>query len=775
MHSINLSYDTAGELKRAAAFHQSGRLEKAGFIYSKILSFDPHNSDALHLSGVIAHQQGNNHKAVFLIKRAIDIYSQEPVYYYNLGNALKGAGFFYEAIESYKQAVNLKPDYVEAYNNLGVLYNEQNRQDEAVFCYQKALQINQNYIEAVSNLGKAYADMGRSDEAVECYYRAVRIAPDCAAIYSNAGSILQSLGMLNKAEFFFRKALEIKPDFGEVFNDLGTVLRDRGKIDEAEHCYKKAVDIMPHEPEAYNNLGNLYKVRGFLDAATNCYKKALDIDYNFTEAHYNLGNVFNKKGEYERALSCYRKALQLNPCHANALNMLVRLLQQECAWDELKEPLARLSSLTEKALKQCETAPAMPFLTFSVNSEPEYNYRIARSWASRIQKSVSGLSSGVVFNFKQRKLFKKRIRVAYLSSDFKNHATAHLMLSLFGLHDRERFEIFCYSYGSDDGSIYRKKIQRDSDYFIDISTLSHAEAANRIYADRIDILVDLKGYTEGGKLEISGFHPAPLQVSYLGFPGTTGADFFEYIITDRIVTPPSQRKFFSEEFVYMPHSYQVNDNRQEISAELFDRGGQGLPDDKFVFCSFNAHYKIEPVIFGAWMRILEQVPGSVLWLLRGSAGFRLNIRREAEKRGVDADRLIFAAKLPKNRHLARLRLADLALDTRTVNGHTTTSDALWAGVPVITLQGSHFASRVSSSLLFAIGLPELVAYRLDDYESIAVNLALNPLTLGNVRRELEDNRFTKPLFDTSDFVKNLEAAYLKMWKIYTAGENPRQI
>ncbi len=755
--------------------HQSGRLEEAVCIYSRILSYSPHNSDALHLSGVIAHQQGNNHKAVFLIKRAIDIYSQEPAYYYNLGNALKGAGFFCEALKSYKHALKLNPDYAEAYNNLGVVYNEQNKQDEALICYQKAAQINPDYIEAVCNLGKTYADMRKVKEAFGCYSRAVEIAPGCATIHSTAGSIMQGLGMLSKAEIFLKKALGIKPDFGEALNDLGTVLRDQGKIDAAEQCYRKAIAIMPHEPEAYNNLGTLHKRRGFLDDAADCYQRALKIDYNFSESHYNLGNVFNKKGEYESALSCYREALRFNPCHPNALNMLVRLLQQECAWDELKDPLARLSSLTERALEQGETAPAMPFLTFSISSEPEYNYRVARSWASRIQKSVSGLSSRVVFNFKQRKLFKKRIRVAYLSSDFKNHATAHLMLSLFGLHDRERFEIFCYSYGSDDGSIYRKKIQSDSDYFIDIRTLSHAEAANRIYADRIDILVDLKGYTEGGNLEISGFHPAPLQVSYLGFPGTTGADFFEYIITDRIVTPPCQRKFFSEKIVYMPHSYQVNDNRQEISAELFDRCGQGLPDDKFVFCSFNTHYKIEPVIFGAWMRILEQIPGSVLWLLRGSARFRLNIRREAEKRRIDSGRLIFAAKLPKDQHLARLKLADLALDTRTVNGHTTTSDALWAGVPVITLQGSHFASRVSSSLLFAIGLPELVAYSLDDYESIAVSLALNPLTIGHVRRELEHNRFTKPLFDTSGFVKNLEAVYIKMWKIYTAGENTRQI
>ena len=353
---------------------------------------------------------------------------------------------------------------------------------------------------------------------------------------------------------------------------------------------------------------------------------------------------------------------------------------------------------------------------------------------------------------------------------------AYLMLSLFGLHNRDEFDIFCYSYGEDDGSYYRKRIERDCDKFVDIHNLSYADAAKRIYEGQVDILVDLKGYTAGSKMEICALRPAPVQVRYLGLAGTTGADFFDYIITDRIVTPEDHAQYYSENFVYMPHSYQVNDHNQPISNKDWKRADFGLPDDSFVFCSFNQGYKIDPILFDSWMKILRQVPEGVLWLQQQiNEKAEKNLRQEAEARGVRSSRLIFTKRLPKDEHMARLRLADLALDTRIVNGAATTSDALWVGVPVITLQGGHFASCMSSSILTAIGLSELITHSLVEYEALAVRLAQNRGELQTIRDSLAKNRLTEPLFDTPRFTRNLEKAYKEMWKLFLAGERPRQV
>jgi len=365
--------------------------------------------------------------------------------------------------------------------------------------------------------------------------------------------------------------------------------------------------------------------------------------------------------------------------------------------------------------------------------------------------------------------------VGYLSNNFKNHPTAHLIQGMFRHHNREKFDVFCYSYGEDDKSSYREKIKTECDRFIDVRTLSHAEAAKRIYDDQVDILVDLVGYMKANRLCIPALRPAPVQARWLGMAGTTGADFFDYLITDSIVTPQDHAPFYSETLVYMPHCYQINDNTRAIPNRDLKKADLGLPEDGFIFCSFNTRYKFDPVMFSCWMTILKQVPESVLWVLGGSKTAEKNLRQEAESRGVSCDRLVFAKKLPKDDHMARLCLADLALDTRIVNGAITTSDALWSGVPVLALQGSHFASRMSSSILSAVGLTEMVTHSLHDYEALAVRLANQPDKLYMTRQRLVKNRLTAPLFDTPRFVRDLEKVFKQMWGIYFSGDSPRPI
>ncbi|MGO9675090.1 MAG: UDP-N-acetylglucosamine-peptide N-acetylglucosaminyltransferase [Methylocella sp.] len=360
-----------------------------------------------------------------------------------------------------------------------------------------------------------------------------------------------------------------------------------------------------------------------------------------------------------------------------------------------------------------------------------------------------------------------KIRLGYLSSDFQDHATALLLIETLEAHDRARFDVRAYSYGADDGRTMRKRLQKTFDAFSDVAGLTDVEAARAIHADGIDILVDLKGYTLNARTGILLLHPAPVQVNYLGYPGTLGADVCDYLVTDRFITPPGSAADYSESFAYMPHSYQPH-GRGAALAPKPGRAEMGLPATGFVFCSFNQHYKLTPELFGLWCRLLQCVPDSVLWLIDGDAA-RGNLRNEALRRGVSPHRLVFAPDMAQAGHLARLQLADLVLDTAPCGAHTTASDALWAGAPIVTCPGDTFASRVAGSLLHASGLKELIAADLDGYFDLALDLATNPQRLGALRARLERNRATCALFDVRGYTADLENMYEVMWRRRQAG------
>jgi predicted O-linked N-acetylglucosamine transferase (SPINDLY family) len=397
--------------------------------------------------------------------------------------------------------------------------------------------------------------------------------------------------------------------------------------------------------------------------------------------------------------------------------------------------------------------------------------RCARQWVDRSLKAISGPGCSLVRN--RTRGLKSKITLGYLSADFHRHATAYLTAELFEKHDRRRFEVVGYSYGPDDGSPMRRRLIKAFDRFSDLKDASFVESAERIAADEVDILVDLKGHTKGARTEILSLRPAPIQVNYLGYPGTMGAPFMDYILVDDFVVPADQQPFFTERLVHLPGCYQVNDSQREISPHTPSRAECGLPEDGFVFCSFNNSYKITPEMFDVWMGLLKAVPGSVLWLLEANRFAPGNLRREAETRGVAAQRLVFARPVPLPEHLARHRLADLFLDTFPVNAHTTASDALWAGCPVLTMAGETFVSRVAGSLLRAVGLPELITKSLEDYQTMALRLARNASVLSELRAKLAANRKTSRLFDAGQFARGVEEAYLTMWEICASGQQPR--
>jgi len=621
-------------------------------------------------------------------------------------------------------------------------------------------------------MGITLGKQSRYDEAIFFLKKGIEINPFSSETHYYLGTLYQNRGKLDAALASFKKALELNPKNTNAWHHMGIVYQEQGRLAQALIHYKKTLELKPDYPEAYHNKGTVLQRLGKTEEAIQSFKKALDLKAELCQTHISLGNALKEKGRLKESLAYYRKAIEKDPNNAKTHSHLLHMARETCDWNILDTLVAKLDLLTKMSLKKGEKTAEMPFLSLMRETDPSVYLAIAKSWSRSIAQKMSNLIPP--FSFKNSSIFKKKITVGYLSNTFRNHPGSHLILGLFRLHKRHDFNVFCYSYGEDDGSYYRKRIEQDCDRFVDIRDMSHADAAGLIYKDEVDILVDLRGHTKGNRF-ISALRPAPIQVSYLGYPGTTGADFYDYLITDKTVSPEEHVQYYSEKLVFMPHCYQINDHKQSISNKIWEKRDFHIPEKSFVFCSFNGPNKIEPVMFDAWMRILLKVPESILWLLKVNEMAEKNLRQEALARGVNPERLIFSEGLPKSEHLARFKLADLALDTRIYNGHTTTSDALWAGVPVVTLKGKYFPARVSASILSAVGLPELVTHSIDEYEALAIKLANHSNELKGLKQKVTKNRVTEPLFDTPRFTRNLEKAYKQMWEIMLAGKSPQQI
>lgn len=581
---------------------------------------------------------------------------------------------------------------------------------------------------------------------------------------------LHRAGRLVEAEAIYLRLLEKRPDHPDALHFLGVLAHQRGDAIQAARRISRAIRLNPTAPHYHCNLGNVFRSQARWDDAKACYDKALSLNPEDGVVCHNLAVVSQNLGEHRKAAAYYHRAFQLDPQNAEACSHYFHLCMTVCDWPGAAAVETSLERLTRRQLAAGQKTGETPFHNVLRCADPALNAAVARSWSDPLAGAAAG--TGIRFSFEARRRGGDRITVGYLSNDFRNHPIGHLIVSLFAAHDRERFRIFGYSTGEDDGSSYRKRIARDCDRFTDIRSMSPLEAARKIHADGVHILVDLMGHTKGNRLEINALRPAPVQVTYLGFPGSSGAGFFDYVLADATVIPREHRAHYREAVAYLPHCYQVNDRTQAIADDGFTRTDMGLPERGFVFCSFNQAFKFEPVMFDVWMAILHRVPDSVLWLLRTHTDTENHLIREAQKRSIPAARLVFADRLPKAGHLGRLRLADLVLDTRIYNGHTSTSDALWAGVPVVALEGRHFASRVSAGILAAAGVPELITRSLHEYGSLAVRLAEDSGYYREIRDKVGRNRLPSPLFDTPRFARNLESAYAAMWNRFTSGEPP---
>ncbi|HLY16362.1 MAG TPA: tetratricopeptide repeat protein [Bryobacteraceae bacterium] len=609
--------------------------------------------------------------------------------------------------------------------------------------------------EALELAGDLY-NSGRLPDAAALCARILSTEPAHAGALHLCGLIAYRNGNREAAMRWFGKAAQAAPDFAAARNDLGNVLMEEGRTPEAIAEYRRAVQIAPDFAEAHNNLGNALQIAGSLEESVCSYRKAIGLSPGYAVAHRNLGSALRHLGRLTEAVTCFQTAVSLNPRYAEAIAQLVQEMKSLCDWSRVEELTRQLIDLVES-----QSVSVNPFVFLSLETTARQQWLCAQKWAAEhldTGRSQPGMA-------RNQPHAAGKITLGYLSADFQEHATAHLTAELFTLHDRKRFRVIGYSYGANDGSAMRRRLIAGFDDFVDLEKASHAEAAARIAGDGVDILVDLKGYTSNARPGILALRPAPIQASYLGYPGTTGSPAVDYIIADRFVIPEDQQPFFSEKVVYLPDCYQVNDSTRRIADRVSSRAECGLPETGFVFCCFNASYKLTPAIFQIWMRLLDDVPGSVLWLLASNDEMVRNLQREAQARlAGGAQRLVFAPSLPNPEHLARLRMADVFLDTLPYNAHTLASDALWAGCPAITCAGETFASRVAGSLLHAVGLPELVTHSLSDYATLAAQLAHEPARLAAIRERLQTNRLSAPLFDCRRCTRHLEAAFAQMWR-----------
>jgi protein O-GlcNAc transferase len=780
----------------AVQHRQAGRHDQAESVCNEILKAEPASADAYYLLAMVAQDRGRPDAAVALLSKAIAHKPDNAAYHNNLGAILRGQRRLEEAMAEYRAALSLRNDLPEAHLGAGHVHRDLGRADEAEACFRKALALKPDFIAALYGLGTLLQTSGRIDEAAACYERVIAINPGVPEVLNNLGVIRNQKKEHGAAIESYRRALELRPAYADARYNLGNAYKDTGRYAEAAACYRQATEAQPAFADAYINLGNLEKEAGNLrealalyrkaaeaqpgraeawhnigtvlrqqgDAqdAERCFRRALELDPDFSDAAAKLANLLHDQGKSGEAIAFYRKALASNPDNAQALYLYANQLQMVCEWNDLPD----LSTRIRRAVNERPDALIDPFELIALGAAPEEQLRCAEKWTTRYFSPVPQLCGSPVFAFTRSR--KPRLRIGYLSGDFRMHVLSVLAAELFEIHDRSRFEIIGYSYGPEDGSPMRRRIGQAFDRFVDIRDRSNLEAARKIHEDGIDILVDLTVHTKGSRSHIMALRPAPVQVNYLGYPGTVGGAFIDYIVADRFIIPPASARFYSEKPVYLPDTYQVNDRKRTVGRPT-SRAEHCVPDGALAFCCFNQSYKYMPEMFDVWMRILAQVPGSVLWLSADNPWVQTNLKREAQARRIDPQRLVFATKLPFQDHLARMRLADLFLDTLPYNAHATASDALWVGLPVLTCAGHAFASRVAGSLLRAVGLPELVTDNLGDYEKTAVALGSDRDKLKQLRARLQANRDTAPLFDTPRTAAHLEQAYELMWERYAAG------
>ncbi len=747
----------------AALLHQrNGRLAEAEGIYRAILADRPQDSRAWHYLGVVAHQRGRQEEAAVSIGRALTLQPRNGEALAHLALVEEMRGNRQRAIDLLRQSLAIDPDNTEAHTNLGVLTLSGGNPEEPLAAFARAVALDPTSVDCRLRLAHAYRQFGRPNEAAAVAEQAMAMAPDNARAHDLLALIRRDAGRLGDAIALHRQALALDPEFAGGWNNLGNTLVQAQRPAEAIAQFERALALHPGYGEAWLNLARALLALGRAGEARAACARNLELAKLGLDALCLAGDAARAAGDFDAAIATYEKAIDQGlDDHGATLGRLIGARLAVGQWEGLASLQAEAVDLVDRHAGQ----RLPPFLFMRLCGDPALQNRAAVDFSIERQREVAAVAPQFIHRPGER----ERLKVGYLSADFRDHAIAQLLVEVIECHDREAFEVRGYSTGRDDGSPMRRRLTDGFDGFVDLQSMPGAEAAHLIHRDGVDILVDLMGYTDGGRPDILALRPAPVQVAYLGYPGTSGAAFIDYLIADSVAVPPDSSKHFSEAIVRLPRCYQPADRRLEIAKETPERAEESLPPGGAVFCCFNNGFKLGPEIFSLWLRLLAAVPGSVLWLLESNPALPARLRHFAAAAGIAPERLVFAPRRDRANHLARHRLADLFLDTTPYGAHTTASDALRLGVPVVTCPGPAFASRVAASLLEHLGLPELIARDLPEYEALARGLALDASRLADLKARLVARMPKSSLLDTPGHARDLEAAYRVMWEAWRRG------
>ena len=792
-HYLNITrlqpeYSTA-HYKLGNLLKDCGQLQPALASYDRVVALDPSHSNAFCNRGAILERLNRLDDALASYNRAVMLSPNDALACYNRGTLLGRLGRREEALASFDQAIAANSGYAEAHFNRGTLLQELRRFDEALASYDKAVAAAPGFLLAHLRRGTLLRELKQYDAALASYARALELDPRSAEAFSYRGAVLQETMQLDAALADYDKAIELDPHFAEAYYNRGVIRQQANQADAAMADYDRAIEIVPHFAEAYANRGALLHKGEQFDAALVSYNKAIDLDPHFADAHLNRGSVLMALDRWNEALASLDRAIALAPdsadAHFNRGEVLYQLMEpldaigsfdralalkpnsilmlrrrtevrmSVCDWHDLQSDVERIKA----AINSDQPLPAAPLPISALIDDPALQHRAARIWVR--EKCPPDNALGEI----AQRADGDRIRIGYYSPDFRSHPVAGLTADLFDLHDRSRFEITAFAFGPHSADPMRKRLEQSFDRFLDVRDRSDLEIATLSRELGIDIAVDLAGFTAHARTNIFALRAAPIQLSYIGFLGTMGASYMDYLIADAMIIPPASQEHYSEKIIYLP-SYQVNSKR-EISERQFTREELGLPPQGFVFCCFNTLYKLQPATFETWMRIsLHRVPDSALFMCVENADHERTLLSAAGRSGVSSNRVVFGQRVKREEYLARFRSMDLFLDTWPYTAGTTASDALWVGLPVLTCAGRSFASRSASSVLEAIGVPDLITTNPRQYEDSAVELAKDSERLAGIRRKLVDQRDTTLLFDTRSFTSYLESAYLKIWQRY---------
>ena len=773
---------------------QARRPEEAAGLLGRAAALIPGDASAHNNYGNAQRDLGRHLGALESYDRALAIRSDYAEAHYNRAITLQELNRHEEALASYDRAIALKPDYAAAWSTRGVLLRSMGRREDALASFDHAIALRSDYAEPHDHRGATLQDLGRLEEALAAHERALALRPDHADALNNRGVALHRLERFEEAAASYDRALAVRPDFADALNNRGVTLHALEQYARALDSFDRALAASPDDPKTLGNRGTTLRALKRFDEALASYDRAIQLNPRFAEAHLNRGTLMQdlkrlpealesydralflgrrdadiyrnrglameELGHFEEAVASYKHALALDP-HAKFLRGICRHARQRvCDWNGLQEDIAQLTS----GVRRGEPVTS-PFAMLSLTDSAELQRAAAEIWARE------HCSPRVRLGPLPARPRHDRIRIGYFSADFRNHAVAALAAELFESHDRSRFELTAFSLGRDAHDELRARVEPAFDRFLTVGARSDEDIAMMARQLEIDVAVDLGGYTQDARPRIMALRTAPVQVSYLGYLGTMGAEFMDYLIADPVLVPPPSRPYYREKIAYLP-SYQVNDSRRPRAQTTRSRAELGLPPTGFVFCCFNATYKITPETFASWMRILGAVPGSVLYLLGQTAAIQHRLRQRAANSGIDPGRLVFGQTLVYGDYLARYRAADLFLDTLPYNAGTTASDALWAGLPVLTCRGESFAGRMAASILTSAGLPELIATDRASYERLAIELATEPARLKALARRLEHDGPRSRLFDAAGVTRNIEALFERMCERHHAGLPP---